>query len=67
MALTFEKRESSGFRRMKERLGAEKFEALRQDTLRMQREALDAVPRTTTPITGSLHDVVRDVIRGKRK
>lgn len=60
-------REGPGFKRLKERMGPEAFEALRQDTLRRQREALAGVD-TSKPLPGNLpNDIVRDVIRGKRK
>jgi hypothetical protein len=69
MAINYDnKREGPGFRRLKERLGAEGFEALRQDTLRRQREALANATPPSEAITGRMpNDIVRDVIRGKRK
>lgn len=45
-----------GFRRMMERLGPEKAEALRQDTLRRQREALEAVHQPTKPRANKSRD-----------
>jgi hypothetical protein len=69
MAINYDnKREGPGFRRMKERMGEEGFEALRQDTLRRQREALANATPPSEAITGRMpNDIVRDVIRGKRK
>jgi hypothetical protein len=61
-------REGPGFKRLKERMGEEAFEKLRQDTLRRQQEALANVPPPGPGISGNMpHDIVRDVIRGKRK
>jgi hypothetical protein len=68
MPINYEKIDSPGFRRLKERLGPEGFEALRQDTLRLQREALASVkPPTAVPEINADQETVRNVIRGKRK
>lgn len=57
--------ESPGFRRLKANLGEEGFEALRQDTLRMQREAMEGIPRLTQPrVPDAAHERVRQEISG---
>lgn len=66
MVIKSEPLESPGFRRLKERLGEEGFEALRQDTLRRQREAMVGVHEPTkTRKPNKAHEVVRNTISGK--
>lgn len=67
MPIKHEPQESPGFKRLKENLGPEGFEALRQDTLRRQEEALAGVRNPTKPKRANrAHEAVRNVIRGKR-